>query len=222
MSHFPNHFEENYLKALYKLQRKDIKKVNNIALAKHLELNPATVLEMVRKMADRGLVEILPDKAIQLTQQGEKKALLVIRKHRLWEVFLVEKLDYSWSEVHDLAEQLEHIQSEDLTNRLEAFLEFPAADPHGDPIPDKNGKLRTASAINLLEGKAGKTYVVKSFAETADVFLDYLAKLSIRPGTRVQVMEWNLYDNSCSVKINDSSVQLSDKVAGNILVQLES
>ncbi|MCW3073747.1 MAG: hypothetical protein JWP69_816 [Flaviaesturariibacter sp.] len=222
MSHFPNHFEENYLKALYKLQRKEIKKVNNIALAKYMELNPATVLEMVRKMADRGLVEILPDKTIQLTSQGEKKALLVIRKHRLWEVFLVEKLDYSWSEVHDLAEQLEHIQSEDLTNRLEAFLEFPAADPHGDPIPDKNGKLRTAAAINLLEGKTGKTYMVKSFGETADSFLDYLAKLSIRPGTLLRVLEWNAYDNSGSIEINNAIIQLSEKVAGNIFVQLHT
>jgi DtxR family Mn-dependent transcriptional regulator len=222
MSHFPNHFEENYLKALYKLQRKEIKKVNNIALAKHLELNPATVLEMVRKMADRGLVELLPDKSIQLTAQGEKKALLVIRKHRLWEVFLVEKLEYSWSEVHDLAEQLEHIQSEDLTNRLEAFLEFPSSDPHGDPIPDKNGKLRTNAAINLLEGKAGRTYVVKSFAETANSFLDYLAKLSIRPGIRIQLIEWHLYDNSCSVQIEGKALQLSEKVAGNILVQLDN
>lgn len=220
MSHFPNHFEENYLKALYKLQRKDVKKVNNIALAKYMELNPATVLEMVRKMGDRGLVEILPDKTIQLTPQGEKKALLVIRKHRLWEVFLVEKLDYSWSEVHDLAEQLEHIQSEDLTNRLEAFLEFPSADPHGDPIPDKNGKLRTAAAISLLEAKAGKTYIVKSFAETADAFLDYLAKHSIRPGTQVLLLEWQPYDNSCSLEIEGQAIQLSEKVAGNILVQL--
>src|SRR5687768_8244797 len=109
MSHFTHHFEENYLKALYKLSNKDIKKVNNIALAKYLALNPATVLEMIRKMSDKRLVQVLPDKTIQLTDKGEKKALLIIRRHRLWEVFLVNKLKYQWNEVHDLAEQLEHI-----------------------------------------------------------------------------------------------------------------
>ncbi|HUC79716.1 MAG TPA: metal-dependent transcriptional regulator, partial [Flavisolibacter sp.] len=139
MSHFTHHFEENYLKGLYKLSQKEIKKLNNIALAKSMGLNPATVLEMVRKLSEKKLVETLPDKSILLTEKGKKKALLIVRKHRLWEVFLVNKLNYKWSEVHQLAEQLEHIDSDDLVNRLEEFLDFPAFDPHGDPIPDRNG-----------------------------------------------------------------------------------
>src|SRR5688572_25643565 len=149
MSHFVHLIEENYLKELYKLGQKDLKKVNNTALAKAMDLNPATVLEMVRKLADKNLVELLPDKAIQLTEKGKKKALLIIRKHRLWEVFLVNKLQYNWSEVHELAEQLEHIGTEDLVNRLEDFLGHPAFDPHGDPIPDRNGKIKKNPSIPL-------------------------------------------------------------------------
>src|SRR5687768_6373634 len=104
MSHFPRHFEENYLKAIFKLSQNDDKKLNNITLSKYMDLNPASVLEMVRKMAERGLVRILADKSIELTKSGEQKALQIIRKHRLWEVFLVEKLDFKWNEVHSLAE----------------------------------------------------------------------------------------------------------------------
>ena len=133
MAHFISQSEENYLKTLYKLTNKKTRKVNNIALAKALDLNPATVLEMIRKLSLRNLVRTLPDKTIELTETGRKTALLTIRKHRLWEVFLVDKLNYKWNEVHDLAEQLEHIQSDDLIDRLEKHLGYPAVDPHGDP-----------------------------------------------------------------------------------------
>lgn len=219
MSHFVHHFEENYLKELYKLSQKEIKKVNNIALAKAMELNPATVLEMVRKLTDKKLAEILPDKSIQLTEKGKKKALLIIRKHRLWEVFLVNKLNYKWSEVHQLAEQLEHIDSEELINRLEEFLEFPAHDPHGDPIPDRNGKIKKHSSIPLSSAIKDKQYHVVSFADTADSFLDYLAVLNIEPGVKVKVVDHLSYDNSYTILINKKNIQVTDKVARNILVQ---
>ena len=219
MPHFAHHYEENYLKAIFKLSTKGLKKVNNIALAKHLELNPATVLEMIRKMAEKKLVSIQPDKSIQLTERGEKTALLIIRKHRLWEVFMVDKLGYKWNEVHELAEQLEHIDSEDLINRLEEFLEFPPFDPHGDPIPDKSGKLKPNATITLLSAKKGKSYVVKSFGDTNDDFLDYLSKLNILPGTKLKVIDLQPYDQSCSIQLNKTVLQLSEKVARNILVQ---
>jgi DtxR family transcriptional regulator, Mn-dependent transcriptional regulator len=220
MAHFVSHSEENYLKALFKLGSKQVKKVNNIALAKELELNPATVLEMVRKLSERKLVQLLPDKTIQLTEKGKKKALLTIRKHRLWEVFLVEKLNYQWSEVHELAEQLEHIESDDLVNRLDAFLCFPASDPHGDPIPDKNGKIVLLHSNPLTEAEIGKTYFVQSFAETADSFLDHLSKMDIKPGTKIKVTDKNEYDQSFTILINKKPVYLSEKVAQNILVSL--
>jgi DtxR family Mn-dependent transcriptional regulator len=219
MSHFGHQFEENYLKELYKLSQRDLKKVNNTALAKAMSLNPATVLEMVRKLNEKGLAELLPDKTIRLTENGKKKGLLIIRKHRLWEVFLTNKLRYRWNEVHELAEQLEHVGSEDLINRLEEYLGFPAFDPHGDPIPDRNGKLKKNSAIALSTATKNKTYQVVSFADTADSFLDYLSKLQIEPGTRIKVEDQLEYDNSFALIIHKNKVQVSQKVASNIFVQ---
>jgi DtxR family Mn-dependent transcriptional regulator len=219
MSHFAYHSEENYLKTLYKLSGKNIKKLNNIAIAKTLDLNPATVLEMVRKLAARNLVQLLPDKSIQLTEKGKKKALLTIRKHRLWEVFLVEKLKYKWNEVHELAEQLEHIESPNLIDRLDQFLGHPAYDPHGDPIPDKHGRIKENAAQPLLIAAKGKTYKVTNLADTNDNFLNYLDELGIKPGSKIKLLDRNEYDASCSVAFQKKTIQLSEKVAGNILVQ---
>lgn len=219
MAHFVHQIEENYLKELYKLTQKEIKKVNNIALAKAMGLNPATVLEMVRKLADKKLVELQPDKSLLLTEKGRKKALLIIRKHRLWEVFLVSKLQYKWDEVHQLAEQLEHIGNEDMTNRLEEFLGFPAFDPHGDPIPDRQGKLKKNASIPLSSALLKKEYRVLNFADTADSFLTYLTKLAIEPGTQLSVADRLDYDGSLSLVVNKKKVQITEKVASNILVQ---
>ena len=204
---------------LYKLSSKDLKKVNNTALSKALELNPATVLEMVRKLKEKKLVVLGTDKSIQLTDKGKKKALLIIRKHRLWEVFLVEKLQFKWNEVHVLAEQLEHIDSDEMIDRLEGFLGHPDFDPHGDPIPDKNGKIKINQTTPLASCPAGKTVKVISFAETNDAFLDYLAKLNIKPGIKIKQTDIHEYDQSLSVIIQKKSVQLSEKAARNILVE---
>lgn len=219
MSHFVHQIEENYLKELYKLTQKGLKKVNNTALARAMALNPATVLEMIRKLSEKKLVEILPDKSLQLTEKGKKKALLIIRKHRLWEVFLVNKLSYKWNEVHELAEQLEHIGDEDLINRLEEFLGYPAFDPHGDPIPDRQGKIKKNLSIPLSEAVLNKEYQVVNFADTADAFLEYLSRLMIAPGTKLKIADKLDYDGSFNVLLNKKNIQLSEKVAGNILVQ---
>lgn len=221
MSHFTYYSEENYLKALFKLSQKTGKKVSNSALSKMLELNPATVLEMVRKLEGRKLVELLPDKSIQLTGEGRKKALLTIRKHRLWEVFLVEKLQYDWNQVHELAEQLEHIESDDLINRLDAFLGFPSFDPHGDPIPDKNGKLKAMQSVPLTQCKPNQSYTVQHFGETSDAFLQYLEQVQIKPGSKLKITAINEYDQSYSLIIGKRNVQVSEKAAANILVQPE-
>jgi len=162
---------------------------------------------------------VLPDKTIQLSEAGKKKAVLIIRKHRLWEVFLTEKLKYNWGEVHELAEQLEHIQSEDMIDRLEAYLGHPAFDPHGDPIPDKNGNIKIKTSIPLSTAIKGKTYTVINLADTSDSFLDYLGKLSIKPGTRIKLTEHNEYDNSSTIQVQQKVIQLSEKAAKNILVQ---
>ena len=219
MAHFSHHSEENYLKTLFKLESDSSKKVNNIALSKALELNPATVLEMVRKLAERQLVNIKPDKSIHLTDTGRNRALITIRRHRMWEVFLVEKLQYKWNEVHELAEQLEHIQSDDLVDRLDNFLENPAFDPHGDPIPDKNGIIKNPESVPLSTCMTGKNYTVINLADTGDTFLEYLEKLNIKPGTKLTITERQEYDQSCKVLINKQLVQLSEKAAQNIMVQ---
>ena len=219
MAHFAHHSEENYLKTLFKLESHKDRKVNNIALAKALNLNPATVLEMVRKLADRKMLQIRSDKSIQLTEKGRTKALLTIRKHRLWEVFLVEKMNYEWNEVHELAEQLEHIESTDLVDRLDNFLGKPSFDPHGDPIPDKNGKIKNNVSVPLAGSTAGKNYVVVSLIDTSDAFLDYLGKLDIKPDTKFKLVEHNEYDNSSSILVHKKTVHLSEKAAKNILVQ---
>ena len=199
MAHFTHHSEENYLKTLFKLGHRQVKKVNNIALAKELGLNPATVLEMVRKLASKKLVKVLADKTIHLTDTGKKKALIIIRKHRLWEVFLTEKLKYGWNEVHALAEQLEHVESEDMIDRLEAFLDYPAFDPHGDPIPDRHGNIKAKTSVPLTNAVKGKNYIVVNLADTGDSFLDYLGKLNIKPGTKLKLEQHNQYDNSSTI-----------------------
>jgi DtxR family Mn-dependent transcriptional regulator len=218
MQHFANHSEENYLKTLYKLENKQIKKVNNIALAKDLGLNPATVLEMVRKMNEKKLVDVLPDKTIQLTEKGKKKALLIIRKHRLWEVFLVEKLHYKWNEVHDLAEQLEHIESDDLVKRLEAFLGSPSVDPHGDPIPDETGKVKKIKTQPLTDVALKKKVTIVTLANTSNDFLKYLDKSGLNLGDVIEISDIESFDKSLTVLHKKNYITLSNEAAKNMLV----
>lgn len=220
MQHFIHHSEENYLKTLYKLEDKQIKKVNNIALSKALDLNPATVLEMVRKLNNNKLVEILADKSIRLTEKGKRKALQIIRKHRIWEVFLVDKLNYKWNEVHDLAEQLEHIESDDLVKRLEAYLGFPSVDPHGDPIPDENGKMKKVKSQPLSTAPLKKKLTIVGLANSSDEFLRYMDKIGLMIGDTFQVSEIEDFDKSVTLVHKKSSITLSNEAANNILVTL--
>jgi DtxR family Mn-dependent transcriptional regulator len=220
MHHFAHHSEENYLKTLYKLEDKQVKKVNNIALSKALDLNPATVLEMVRKMSERKLVEVLVDKTIQLTDNGKMKALQIVRRHRLWEVFLVEKLNYKWNEVHDLAEQLEHIESDDIVKRLEAFLGYPSVDPHGDPIPDEHGKLKKMKTQPLTEAPLNKKVTIIALGNSSDEFLKYLDKVGLSIGETLQVSEVEEFDKSITVLHKKSSITLSNGAAENLLVKV--
>jgi DtxR family transcriptional regulator, Mn-dependent transcriptional regulator len=218
MQHFAHHSEENYLKTLYKLESRQVKKVNNIALSKALDLNPATVLEMVRKLSERKLVEVLSDKSIQLTDKGKKKALDIIRKHRIWEVFLVDKLNYKWNEVHELAEQLEHIESEDLVKRLDAFLGFPSIDPHGDPIPNANGKMKKIKTQPLTEAPLKKKLTIVGLGNSSDQFLKYLDKIGLSIGDRIELSEVEEFDKSITLLHKKTIITMSGDAAGNLLV----
>ena len=220
MRHFTNHSEENYLKTLYKLENKQIKKVNNIALAKSLDLNPATVLEMVRKLKNKKLVDIQPDKSIHLTETGKMKALRIIRRHRIWEVFLVDKLNYKWNEVHELAEQLEHIESGDLIKKLEAFLGYPTMDPHGDPIPDENGRIRKIKTEPLKNVPLNKRVTIVSVANSSNNFLRYMDKHKLFIGDSIKVTDVEEYDNSLTLLVGKNTITISQEAANNILVKI--
>lgn len=220
MQHFTHHSEENYLKTLYKLENTLIKKVNNTALARALDLNPATVLEMIRKLTKLKLVEMSPDKTIGLTEKGRKKALQVIRRHRIWEVFLVNKLNYKWNEVHDLAEQLEHIESDDLVKRLEGFLGFPAVDPHGDAIPDENGRIKKIRTQPLSSAPLKKKLSIVSLANSSVEFLNYLDKVGLSIGDLIEITEVEPYDNSISLKHKKNNITISKEAAENLFVTL--
>ena len=143
--------EENYLKAIYHLGKQGADAVNTNAIAEKIESKASSVTDMVKKLADKNLAHYVKYQGVSLTKEGRLTASLVVRKHRLWEVFLVEKLNFSWDEVHDVAEQLEHIESKKLINELDAFLDYPTHDPHGDPIPDKDGNISKVDKVFLSQ-----------------------------------------------------------------------
>ena len=215
--------EENYLKAIYMVGGPaGTGKISPTAIADALGNNPASVVDMIRKLVDKKLIQYEKTKGVKLTDKGKKTALLIVRKHRLWEVFLLEKLSYTWDEIHDIAEQLEHIQHPDLADRLDKFLGFPQFDPHGDPIPKSNGEIPVASNTTLEETEAGKKCQVVGVRDTSTAFLQYLKQLSVGIGTRISIVEKIAYDGSLVIKIGaEQNTTVSKKFAENILVQGE-
>ncbi len=212
--------EENYLKAIYRLMEEHEGLVNTNAIAEKLELKPSTVTDMLKKMAQKNLVHYSPYKGALLTEEGRKSALLIIRKHRLWEVFLVEKLQFSWDEVHEVAEELEHITSGRLINRLDEFLGFPQIDPHGDAIPAANGSIRQAKQTLLYEMAVGSIVQVSGVKNTDRQFLQHLDKLGISLGSTITVDGIADFDKSMEILIEGApEVRISAEVASNLLVQ---
>ncbi len=210
--------EENYLKAIYHLGA-DGAKISLTAIAEALHNNPASVIDMVKKLTEKKLISYDKKKGAKLTNSGIKAAMEIIRKHRLWEVFLLEKLGYKWDEVHNIAEQLEHIGDNGLAERLEKFLGFPDYDPHGDPIPKADGKIAEVFKTMLIEVEAGKQYKVVAVKDTSAEFLHYLQKLGIGIGTRIKVIEKIAFDGSLVVQIDKNlNTTISNKFAENVLV----
>ncbi|MGV3685090.1 MAG: metal-dependent transcriptional regulator [Daejeonella sp.] len=211
--------EENYLKAIYKLEEQTGDNVINSDLAKALSIHSATVTDMLKKMSQKKLIIYEKSKGFKLTGKGKKIAVSIIRKHRLWEVFLVNNLGFGWDEVHDMAEQLEHIQSEDLINRLDTYLGFPKADPHGDPIPNINGEFEKSKAVPLSTLFAGKQGKVSAVTDHSTAFLSYLTKIGIALGDRVKVKSIEEYDNSYTLLLkNKKEIAVSSKFVDSILV----
>ncbi len=211
--------EENYLKAIFKLSKQSKGKVSVKSIAASLGNNPASVIDMLKKLKDKKLIEYDKTNGAQLTTDGLSLALLIVRKHRLWEVFLKEKLNYTWAEVHEIAEQLEHIHHKELADRLDEFLGFPEYDPHGDPIPKANGELPDASKKTLSEINIGKTCRVVAVKDTSTDFLHYLQYLNIGIGTFLKVTEKIAFDGSVTIEVADNQkATVSKKFAESLLV----
>lgn len=211
--------EENYIKAIYKLQGTS-ETVSTNALAHELQTKPASVTDMARRLKEKKLIAYEKYQGIALTAQGHQIALGIIRRHRLWECFLVEKLQFSWEEVHELAEELEHIQSAKLIDRLSHFLGHPKADPHGDPIPDANGKIGRPRQVTLLHGALNKKLEVIAVADQSNRLLEFLTAKGIKLGTQVEILQRHEFDNSMEIKLrNRPPFMISEQVAKNIYVK---
>lgn len=210
--------EENYLKTIYLLGDGGAK-ISPTAIADILHNNPASVIDMLKKLTEKKLIIYDKKKGARLTNSGVKAATEIVRKHRLWEVFLLEKLGYKWDEIHNIAEQLEHVGTSELADRLEKFLGYPDYDPHGDPIPKADGKIAVAFKTMLGEVEIGKQYSVVAVKDTSAEFLNYLQKLGIGISTRIKVIEKIPFDGSLVVQIGKSmNTTISNKFAENVLV----
>lgn len=208
--------EENYIKGIYHLQATH-ERVNTTLLAAKIQTKAASVTDMLKKLQRKKLVEYEPYKSFILTEEGLKLALSIIRKHRLWEFFLVEKLDFHWNEVHEIAEQLEHINSPELVTRLDAFLDYPSFDPHGDPIPNSRGKMAIIKRTNLLELPLKKNATVSYIKDQSDAMLELLKHHKITIGSKMKVVRKFDFDGSVEIKQADNAVfVLSELVAKNI------
>jgi len=209
--------EENYLKIIYHLAE-NTNNVQTNAIAEQMQTKPASVTDMIKKLADKGLVDYIKYQGVTLTPKGRNTAIDIVRKHRLWEVFLVDKLNFKWDEVHDVAEELEHIKSVNLIERLDEFLGFPKSDPHGDPIPDKNGRFAKTQFIKLIELAIGESGTITGVSQHSSAFLKHLEKLGLTLGKQIQVTDVTDFDGSVEIVVADKQMNISREVAKHILI----
>ena len=213
------HAEENYLKIIYHLSLTEEEGISTNAIANKMDTKASSVTDMLKKLSEKELINYKKYKGVFITQNGKLTAKMIIRKHRLWEVFLVEKLNFNWDEVHELAEELEHIKSEKLINALDKFLGFPKEDPHGDPIPNANGEIFVREKELLSETQVSKKYMCVGVKDTSSVFLQYLDRQNISLGTSFIVTAIEMFDQSVSIEINGNPLTLSKIVAQNLFVK---
>ena len=211
--------EENYLKAILKLSGSPDGTVSTNAIAAQLDTSAASVTDMLKKLSDKELITYLRYKGASLTDDGQRIATTLVRKHRLWEVFLVQSLGMTWDEVHEIAEELEHIQSDRLIDRLDHFLGHPKFDPHGDPIPNAQGKYTLRAQVPLSELKPGQEGVVIGVREDETSFLKHLNEKGLTVGKSIKVITNDDYDNTLSLQVEGHELNLSGKVARNIMIK---
>lgn len=212
--------EENYLKAIFKIYERTQKSASTNAIAQHLSTSAASVTDMLKRLAEKKYINYEKYKGVTLTSEGNKAATQLIRKHRLWEVFLVKKLRFTWDQVHDIAEQLEHIQSNELIMRLDAYLDYPKFDPHGDPIPNSDGKFTIRNQTPLSDMHQGQSGSLVGVKEHHSDFLLYLNALHIKLGTIIAIKETMPFDKSLRVELDHKrEVLITNQVAQNLLIK---
>ncbi len=210
--------EENYLKALFSLQSEFGKGLSTNLIAKKIATKPSSVTDMLKKLAVKKLVIYKKYQGVHLSKKGCDLAKKVIRKHRLWETFLVNTLGFSWHEVHDIAEQLEHVKSAELIDKLDAFLGYPKRDPHGDLIPDDKGHLPQPLQNCLANMPLNTSCILKGVKDSSDVFLDYLNQKNIRLGSLIKIEHIEAFDKTMQIKVNNVLISISQKTADNLIV----
>ncbi len=211
--------EENYLKAIFQLQKNSTDGVSTNAIAEKMETKASSVTDMVKRLSEKKLVSYKKYKGVKLSSKGKQTAVQVIRKHRLWEVFLVDQLNFSWDEVHEVAEQLEHIKSKKLIKELDKFLDYPKMDPHGDPIPDENGNIIVSEKVLLSETELNSTVICVGVKDSSTDFLKFLDKNNISLGKKIKVLEKESFDESMLIKVEDIKLRISKQVSSNIYVK---
>lgn len=210
--------EENYLKAIYSIELHSKKSVSTNDIASKLSTKASSVTDMIQKLSDKKLVLYKKYQGATLTSEGKRIAVKIVRKHRIWEVFLVNKLNYNWDEVHDLAEQLEHVKSDSLIEKLEAFLNFPTHDPHGDPIPDKNGNIEHHKNNMLASVKVGESCTVIGVKDSSSSFLKFLDNINIKLGSQLKIIAIEEFDNSMVIENNNIKNSISHQISKNLFV----
>lgn len=211
--------EENYLKTIYHLTAVSDADITTNAIAEKIATKASSVTDMLKKLAEKNLVNYIKYQGVSLTDKGKLSAKMIVRKHRLWETFLVEKLDFSWDEVHDLAEQLEHIKSEKLINKLDEFLNFPTEDPHGDAIPNAEGKILNIKKQLLSEFPENQIGICVGVKDNSSDFLKYLDKQEIALGSKIEIIEKEAFDSSFRIRVGDKEIAISNKIANNIYIK---
>jgi DtxR family Mn-dependent transcriptional regulator len=197
------------------------KGVSTNAIAKKIETKASSVTDMIKKLAEKKVLVYKKYQGVSLTDDGEKRAALIVRKHRLWEVFLVEKLNFNWDEVHDVAEQLEHIKSQKLIDEIDALLGFPTVDPHGDLIPDKNGNLHPTKKRLLSSFEKNESGICTGVQDSSSAFLQFLDKQGIALGKQITVIAKEPFDDSITIKIDDREMTISKKIATNLYLKID-
>ena len=211
--------EENYLKTIYHLSSTAESGVTTNAIAEMMETKASSVTDMLKKLAEKDLIIYKKYQGVSLTNSGLLSAKMIVRKHRLWEVFLVDKLDFTWDEVHDIAEQLEHIKSEKLINKLDDFLGNPTEDPHGDPIPNKKGDIPKVDKKLLSDLQLNQSSICVGVKDSSSEFLKYLDKQKIALGSKVEILEKETFDGSLFIAIDGNEISISNKIANNLYVK---